>query len=111
MNLFLNKLYSIEEKTNDKVKVKLNQNHEIFSGHFPGNPILPGVCSLQIAKELFLQSQIIAIGSIRYYSPINPNIIQSIVLSYVKEKQQVSIFSDDGRLLVEIKNIHLNNSK
>lgn len=32
--------------------VVLNPGHPLFEGHFPGNPILPGVCTLQIAKEL-----------------------------------------------------------
>ena len=32
--------------------VHLNKNHEIFKGHFPGNPVMPGVCMIQIIKEL-----------------------------------------------------------
>lgn len=32
--------------------IKLNSNHEIFRAHFPGNPIVPGVCIIQIVKEL-----------------------------------------------------------
>jgi 3-hydroxyacyl-[acyl-carrier-protein] dehydratase len=32
--------------------VILNKEHPVFDGHFPGNPILPGVCTLQIAREL-----------------------------------------------------------
>lgn len=32
--------------------VELNASHEIFKGHFPNNPVTPGVCMLQILKEL-----------------------------------------------------------
>lgn len=32
--------------------VRLNVQHPIFAGHFPGDPITPGVCILQIACEL-----------------------------------------------------------
>ncbi|MFT4094698.1 MAG: 3-hydroxyacyl-ACP dehydratase [Niabella sp.] len=32
--------------------IKINAVHTIFEGHFPGQPILPGVCQLQIIKEL-----------------------------------------------------------
>ena len=32
--------------------VHLNKNHEIFKGHFPGNPVMPGVCMIQIIREL-----------------------------------------------------------
>lgn len=34
------------------VLVSLNPGHEIFKAHFPGNPILPGVCLLQMALEI-----------------------------------------------------------
>ena len=30
----------------------LNKDREIFKGHFPGNPVTPGVCMMQIVKEL-----------------------------------------------------------
>lgn len=32
--------------------VKLNKEHEVFKGHFPGNPVMPGVCMIQMIKEL-----------------------------------------------------------
>lgn len=30
--------------------VELNANHPIFKGHFPGNPISPGVCNIGMIK-------------------------------------------------------------
>jgi len=35
-----------------KTNIKLNPAHPIFEGHFPGQPILPGVCIIQIVKEI-----------------------------------------------------------
>lgn len=32
--------------------IKLNKDHDIFKGHFPDNPVTPGVCMMQIIKEL-----------------------------------------------------------
>ena len=32
--------------------VHLNADHFIYTAHFPGNPITPGVCITQIVKEL-----------------------------------------------------------
>ena len=29
----------------------LNPKAEVYKGHFPGNPIAPGVCTLQMIKE------------------------------------------------------------
>jgi 3-hydroxyacyl-[acyl-carrier-protein] dehydratase len=48
--------YSIKEiqRTDNRVNitVQLNANHFIYAAHFPGNPITPGVCITQMAKEL-----------------------------------------------------------
>src|ERR1700748_2388879 len=32
--------------------LEINQRHGIFKGHFPGQPVLPGACMLQILKEI-----------------------------------------------------------
>ena len=32
--------------------VTLNVNHPIYNGHFPDNPVVPGVCQIQMVKEL-----------------------------------------------------------
>ena len=36
----------------DHVMIALNANHQIYQAHFPGNPITPGVCIVQIIGEL-----------------------------------------------------------
>ena len=30
--------------------IELNAAHSIFKGHFPGQPIVPGVCMMQMVK-------------------------------------------------------------
>lgn len=35
-----------------KYNIKLNAEHPIFKGHFPTQPILPGVCMMQMVKEI-----------------------------------------------------------
>lgn len=30
----------------------LQSQHEIFKGHFPGMPVVPGVCMMEMVKEL-----------------------------------------------------------
>lgn len=32
--------------------LELNPDHIIFKGHFPGTPVVPGVCMMQIVKEM-----------------------------------------------------------
>lgn len=39
-----------------QAEITINPAHEIFEGHFPGQPVVPGVCMIQIIKELMEQS-------------------------------------------------------
>ncbi len=60
-----------------KVEISLNQNHDIFNGHFPGNPVTPGVCMMQIVKETtegLLQKKLslTSANNIKFMAIINP---------------------------------------
>ena len=35
-----------------RCKVRLNAQHGLYKVHFPGNPVTPGVCLVQMATEL-----------------------------------------------------------
>jgi 3-hydroxyacyl-[acyl-carrier-protein] dehydratase len=35
-----------------KFRLQLNAEHPVYKAHFPGNPITPGVCIIQMIKEL-----------------------------------------------------------
>jgi len=35
-----------------KAVLTLNSGHKIFEGHFPGQPVVPGVCMMQMVKEM-----------------------------------------------------------
>jgi 3-hydroxyacyl-[acyl-carrier-protein] dehydratase len=32
--------------------LEINKAHKIFDGHFPGQPVVPGVCMMQMVKEI-----------------------------------------------------------
>lgn len=54
--LLNNNLYYIKSLRHEpgsvNASLELNADHQIFKGHFPGQPVLPGVCMLQIIKEV-----------------------------------------------------------
>ena len=66
-------------------KITINKDHEVFKGHFPGNPVTPGVCMMQIIKELteqivdkklFMESS----SNVKFMAIINPETTPDLVL-------------------------------
>jgi 3-hydroxyacyl-[acyl-carrier-protein] dehydratase len=81
----MNGLYTVESTSRDMIGsrltalIRLNPKHDIFKGHFPGNPVLPGVCIIQILKELLsshMKNTLVFnnLGSIKYLSVIKPEV-------------------------------------
>ena len=52
----LNNLYSIQEQTDTGFKIRLNPDCIIYKAHFPGNPITPGVCLIEMVRTLAEQA-------------------------------------------------------
>ena len=101
-----NNLYKIisKEEVNSifNYTVELNPFCVIYQAHFPGEPITPGVCIVQIGKEviedlLLEQSsasrrlEIIKAKNIKFLSVISPN--ETPILTYQVRKLG---FSDDN---------------
>lgn len=70
-----------------------NKAHAIFQGHFPGQPVVPGVCMLQlvkevlekgIAKELLLQES----SQMKFLQFIDPRVTEEvdILIRYTTEE-------------------------
>jgi len=53
--MLLQNFYKIKDsKTTEKgfiYSININEKHEVFKGHFPDNPVVPGVCLIQIMKN------------------------------------------------------------
>jgi len=81
---FLNDLYVIKTSHSESVnkltvQIAINREHSIFTGHFPGNPILPGAATLQILKEIISEHLRRKVNlskalNIKYLSFLNPDI-------------------------------------
>lgn len=57
--------------------VRLNPEHDLFKGHFPGHPVLPGVCMLHIIKAIVqkdagLSLSYSSIQSCKYVAVVKP---------------------------------------
>jgi 3-hydroxyacyl-[acyl-carrier-protein] dehydratase len=100
MQSIFNNFYTIQnqegENGNFKVNISLDPLHGIFKGHFPGNPVTPGVCMMQIVKEitenitqkkLFLKSA----SNIKFMAIINPNETPDLILDLVIDEKEDEI--------------------
>jgi 3-hydroxyacyl-[acyl-carrier-protein] dehydratase len=79
--LLLNDLYTIhsltEKENTIQASVLLQADHAIFKGHFPGQPVLPGVCMLEMITEIAGQNlnkqfRIKAASLIKFLRMIDP---------------------------------------
>ena len=88
--MILQDFYKIlsEEKISDSkyiVTILVNEKHEVFKGHFPGNPIMPGVCMIQIIKELtesITKSSLMiqSLANVKFMALINPEVTPELRL-------------------------------
>lgn len=58
--MLLDKFFTVKQisapnDTDYIVQVAFNANHDIFKGHFPDMPVVPGVCQVQMLKEVLSQ--------------------------------------------------------
>jgi 3-hydroxyacyl-[acyl-carrier-protein] dehydratase len=69
--------------------ILLNKEHFIYQAHFPGNPITPGVCIVQICTELMenyteCKLQLKRINNVKFISVINPELNGSLRIAFSK---------------------------
>ena len=69
--------------------ITFTKSHPIFSGHFPGHPVVPGVCMIQILREIMEievahKLRITEGDNLKFLSIINPEEHQQVdvVMSY-----------------------------
>jgi len=87
--MLIKNLYQVKDLVTDKdrttIRITINKGHEIFKGHFPGNPVMPGVCMIQIIKELTEEvmgkTLFLSVSSnIKFMAIINPEIHPDLTL-------------------------------
>jgi 3-hydroxyacyl-[acyl-carrier-protein] dehydratase len=104
--LLLNNLYTIQTLTESdnqiQVMVNLKADHAIFKGHFPGQPVLPGVCMMEMVSEImsgYLQNSFRISGSplIKFLRMIDPQKSPVIHLEIKYQSVRDSIITN-GRI-------------
>jgi 3-hydroxyacyl-[acyl-carrier-protein] dehydratase len=63
--------------TDVKADLVINAGHKIFEGHFPQQPVVPGVCMMQMIKEIIEQvvekkTNLVSANEMKFLAIINP---------------------------------------
>ena len=90
--LFIDEVIEVEEGKRVVAKKYLDPNLDFFKGHFPNNPVMPGVLTL----EAMAQTAIIA------YSTARPHIVEKnpeYYLGSVKAKFKSPVYPKDTLIL------------
>ena len=77
------------EGNNIAATLSINPSHHIFEGHFPDFPVVPGVCMMQMMREIMegvldKKTRIVKADHLKFLAVINPqeNAVVDTVLTY-----------------------------
>jgi len=78
--------------------LEINQQHEIFKGHFPSQPVLPGACMLQMVKEV-LESvlgkslRLKKADHLKFLAVVDPSVnnMLELALTYVRVEDALNV--------------------
>ena len=86
-----NNLYTLVtlDEAGNTAKVALSPDSVIYKAHFPGRPITPGVCVIQMATELLeslrhFSLELSEIKNAKFLSVISPDKISEIIYFFQK---------------------------
>jgi len=108
LDTFFKILSTSKEDEKTIVKVELDKDHKIYEGHFPGNPVVPGVCLVQMIKEVVevqqeLKLRLTSADEIKFLNIVNP-LTANLLTIEIKKRPNAenplafSIIITDGQL-------------
>ncbi len=104
-----NSLYTIADKRMEGsgifYQILLDKNHFIYKAHFPNEPITPGVCIIQVAKELLEdylheEYEISYIKNIKFLSVLSP--LSTPTVAYVFDKITILPETNECKTQVQV---------
>lgn len=98
-------LFIIREHTDNQYSIELQPECRIYKAHFPGMPITPGVCIIQIAVELLadLLGYDVALTEVvnaKFLKVINP--LEDSSVDYIFRKVSTNPDDNSIKALVQV---------
>jgi len=99
-----------------KAVIEINPEHKIFDGHFPQTPVVPGVCMMQIVKEVLedvvkKETRIVSVAHMKFLRVINPQETKTVHLDFKftprenKETEIVASLFNEGVVYFKLKGL------
>jgi 3-hydroxyacyl-[acyl-carrier-protein] dehydratase len=107
MNDFYTIKYMHREPTSFSCQIEFNSQHDIFKGHFPNQPVVPGVCMMEMVKELLEQQTdknlwLRNAGQVKFLQFVTPDAQPTINVKWDEESRgynvNASFKNDNGDL-------------
>jgi len=101
--MLVNDFFTISKLEKDGFEIKaelvINANHKIFEGHFPGHPVVPGVCMMQMVKEIIEKvigekTNLVRAGEMKFLAIIDPkenNMIRATLKYNIEENGNMAV--------------------
>jgi 3-hydroxyacyl-[acyl-carrier-protein] dehydratase len=96
------KILDIQESEKYTINIELNPRHEVYKGHFPGNPIAPGVCLTQMVKETVehitkKNLQMVTGDNLKFMAILNPENTPHVTMTLaIKTKENGDLQADSN---------------
>ncbi|MDB5122903.1 MAG: FabA-like domain protein [Mucilaginibacter sp.] len=88
------------QNTSVRARLDINKDSEIFRGHFPGQPVVPGACMLQIVKDVLetalnIQLQLKKAGHLKFVSMIDPRVAREVQMEidYKLSEEEIAVIA------------------
>ena len=87
-----------ETESGFDLQIQLNQNHEVYEGHFPGKPVAPGAALTQMVLDEAMRltngdKKVTEFRQIKFLSVIDPTQIHELKLNFdFKERNGTDMF-------------------
>jgi len=114
LNNFYN--YKIIEISDEKLvaNITLNKDHKVYKGHFTEMPVTPGVCQIQMLKEILSielnkKLNLISAKDIKFLNMINPTETNELYLEIklsILENNDIKVnglMSAEGKKFLKIR--------
>lgn len=77
-------------------ELQFMSEHDIFAGHFPGQPVVPGACMLQIVREVLSDNlnapyRLKTASNLKFIAPVDPRMVDEAELKLTYKTVEIGL--------------------